>query len=664
MSAIELALALARSLDVLGAGHRDAAPRHRSLRDAFAPSWEMLSACERSAIAQASAFSSSFTLKEAEHVIDLSFVPAAPSCVEVLHALVDHSMIGRVRAHGGSERAFRVHEAVRSLAVRELADDAKAAVERHDRYFVRRAEAHDGEDLLVAVERMLESPTAPTTALALLPATLAASAVLERRGEAPRRLAMLDAVLSHSWLTGPEAVQASLRIARAEALLAAGRAVEAHEDLVRAEEIARTLGDAPLRAALARTLGKVALDEGRLDEGIELAVEALASERALGARQAEALLLVALARRHAGDLEAAKRCAESALSIDDGAHATLELGRIAHEASDFVGAERLFASTRVSGASDPALVRALDVAFARLLLERAASGDATVLAEARATLERSAAAHRAAGATSDGAEAVGLLGLCCELEGQRATARARYEEAASVLCVARRSPLEGLFLAFLGRLEAGSDRLAEAEHALDAARSRLFATGARSLACVCDLCEGHVAIAEARAARARGDGAADVVHTQRASRVLSATVGPSVYARIARHMLSRELGPDVAPTGALPGASRSGALVISASALWFSASEGPCVRLDTRRALRLILQSLVEQRERSPGTPLDVASLLEAGWPRERVLPEAGTSRVYTAVSQLRREGLRDVLLRRDDGYLLDPAIAVRRVPD
>jgi hypothetical protein len=369
-------------------------------------------------------------------------------------------------------------------------------------------------------------------------------------------------------------------------------------------------------------------------------------------------------------LEAAKRCAESALSTDDGAYAaraTLELARIAHEASDLVGAERSFASARVSGASDPTLVRALDVAFALLLLERATSGDATVLAEARATLERSAAAHRAAGATADGAEAVGLLGLCCELEGQTATARVRYEEAASVSFAARRAPLEGLFLAFLGRLEAGSDRLAEAAHALDAARSRLFATGARGLACVCDLGEGHVAIAEARAARARGDGAAHVAYMQRASHVLSSAAGSSVYARIAGHMLSRELEPDVAPTGvsmALPGASRSGTLVISSTARWFSASEGPCVRLDTRRALRLILQSLVEQRERSPGTPLDVAALLEAGWPRERVLPEAGTSRVYTAVAQLRREGLRDVLLRRDDGYLLDPAIAVRRVPD
>lgn len=64
------------------------------------------------------------------------------------------------------------------------------------------------------------------------------------------------------------------------------------------------------------------------------------------------------------------------------------------------------------------------------------------------------------------------------------------------------------------------------------------------------------------------------------------------------------------------------------------------------------------------GAPLDVAALLLAGWPDERVLHHAGTSRVYTAIAQLRREGLRDVLLRRDEGYLLDPNVAISRAAD
>ncbi|MDB4932591.1 MAG: Signal transduction response regulator, partial [Myxococcaceae bacterium] len=44
-------------------------------------------------------------------------------------------------------------------------------------------------------------------------------------------------------------------------------------------------------------------------------------------------------------------------------------------------------------------------------------------------------------------------------------------------------------------------------------------------------------------------------------------------------------------------------------------------------------------------------------WPGERVLPEAGAERVYTAVRTLRTMGLRGLLVRRDGGYALDPAV-------
>jgi hypothetical protein len=47
---------------------------------------------------------------------------------------------------------------------------------------------------------------------------------------------------------------------------------------------------------------------------------------------------------------------------------------------------------------------------------------------------------------------------------------------------------------------------------------------------------------------------------------------------------------------------------------------------------------------------------LAAGWPDEKVLYDAGMLRVYTAIRRLRKLGLTDVLLRRDDGYVLDPS--------
>jgi hypothetical protein len=59
---------------------------------------------------------------------------------------------------------------------------------------------------------------------------------------------------------------------------------------------------------------------------------------------------------------------------------------------------------------------------------------------------------------------------------------------------------------------------------------------------------------------------------------------------------------------------------------------------------------------------MDLDALLQAGWPGERVVPSAGANRVYVALTTLRKLGLRHFLLSRDDGYLLDPALPVRRV--
>lgn len=54
--------------------------------------------------------------------------------------------------------------------------------------------------------------------------------------------------------------------------------------------------------------------------------------------------------------------------------------------------------------------------------------------------------------------------------------------------------------------------------------------------------------------------------------------------------------------------------------------------------------------------------LVSAGWPGERVLPKAGATRVYTALSTLRRLGMREVLVRRSGGYMLDPDVPLLRV--
>ncbi len=109
---------------------------------------------------------------------------------------------------------------------------------------------------------------------------------------------------------------------------------------------------------------------------------------------------------------------------------------------------------------------------------------------------------------------------------------------------------------------------------------------------------------------------------------------------------------------------RPGAISVGESGRWFGIPGSDRVSLQRRRALRLILKALLEQRLSAPGSALGQAELLEAGWPGERVKHEAGTLRVYNALSTLRKLGLRAVLLSRDDGYLLDPKVEFAKVSD
>ena len=84
--------------------------------------------------------------------------------------------------------------------------------------------------------------------------------------------------------------------------------------------------------------------------------------------------------------------------------------------------------------------------------------------------------------------------------------------------------------------------------------------------------------------------------------------------------------------------------------------EGETFNLSRRRAMRLILAKLVEQRRSSPGESLSAVDLMDFGWPGQTLQAEAGFNRVYVTMASLRKQGLKDLLVRDDDGYLLDPA--------
>ena len=106
--------------------------------------------------------------------------------------------------------------------------------------------------------------------------------------------------------------------------------------------------------------------------------------------------------------------------------------------------------------------------------------------------------------------------------------------------------------------------------------------------------------------------------------------------------------------------SDAGALVVDDDYRGF-VLKGRAVTLVRSGRLRNIFRALVEKAERAPGALLKSDEVLAAGWPGEKMKTESGALRVYTGIRRLRKGGLGDVLVTREDGYVLDGVRLSRR---
>ncbi|MBS2017501.1 MAG: helix-turn-helix domain-containing protein [Deltaproteobacteria bacterium] len=95
------------------------------------------------------------------------------------------------------------------------------------------------------------------------------------------------------------------------------------------------------------------------------------------------------------------------------------------------------------------------------------------------------------------------------------------------------------------------------------------------------------------------------------------------------------------------------ALVVSRQGAFFQLGGAPAVMLTQRSPLGRIVALLAEARLASPGKLVTDEQLVARAWPGERMVPRARRNRLHVAIATLRKLGLRPVLERRDEGYLL-----------
>jgi predicted ATPase len=645
----QLLAKLDQSLDLLAEGP----PPARSLAAALELSYSLLAPVEQQALAQASVFRGGFTVEAADAVIDLG----AGSVVDALEALADHSLVWTRRL--GNERRLGLYLFVRDFAeVRLQPVAAEAARARHAAWYLRTGLrslaaipgpgapaalariAADSENLLAIHRRAC---TDPKEAALALDAALVLDPLLQKRGPIDHAIAIVDQALAVAPADHPRRLDALEARANAMRYTRLGDARAAYTEL----DAAATAAGSRLHHGRALSgkgvvgwlLGDTARCEGDLEQ-------ALALQRELGDKLGESITRGSLGHivMHRGDLAVAREHFSRALAL------VVELGDVRHEGIHqgnlgLVEQEcgrLLVARTAFERSLD--VFRALDdrrsEAWALSNLAGLAQEEGR-LDEARALYKETLVRHAEVGNKRSQGLVLAHLAHLAQWDGALEDAREGYERALGALDASGAATTHALAGIGLAAVLADLGLKDAARAMFDRAETQLRASNDHTGLAALEVTRGHLDLALGNPEAAR-------------RRLVEALANIDRWTvRFARIGLERALSRAAPPPAANPAFDT--ALVIGPDARWFRAPGGGKVDLSRRRPLRLILGLLSSARRERPGAPLAVEGLLEGGWPGEIVLPEAGASRVYVAVSTLRRMGLRDVLQRVDAGYLIDP---------
>lgn len=683
--------------------------RHASARAAVSWSWELLSMNERRVLAQASVFCGGFTLMQAEDVVDLP----GDEVMNCIQSLRERSLLW-ARRERASVR-FGLFEIVRDFGKAALMSGvfgAQSEVEaRHAKAFEQalagvaakaRTDDPSAVELLLNEAENLEVAFARSVALTdkndphaddVVTASLALqlSTMFRRRGARASHEHTLRSGLEAAQRAKRPDLESDLLQARAALASAAGEIAVARDCQERALIVAEQSGDVR-RGTFARARrGWDRFELGELDAGLvdmRTAADDAAKnrdvEREAYARDRLGLALVMSGSTTSGVDELTKA-------------ATLA----AHTHDRWLRQKTLVDlawTHRRLGAIEPAAQRLLELgalgkpldgtAQASIALEHAA------LARATGRLEDALRLADEAVSTADDTGAPRLRALL-RIEraailldlGRPSDAIAVLDEALALAARVENPNYRAAALLELARARHDAGDIAGAGAALDLGESAL-AQGKDALLSGALHCERAMLLAQTEDPRARTSAELALTVLQRvggkplivglcvaglldgsrlderrtAAESLAARFS-DVESRAAVAMLRGQSASDTALARRLQkirGARPHREMVVGADGRFYEL-DGQRVSLQRQRSLRLILLALVEQAERAPGVGLPQTEVVARGWPGEKMRADSGATRVYTSIRRLRRGGLAGVLLTRDDGYLIDPAVVVKR---
>lgn len=630
----ELARRLEQGQDLLAAPQGQPT-RHRTLHAAIALSWDLLEPDEKVALAVSSVFERSFSVSAAESLVsralDRRGGPAG-SAFEAIAALRDKSLLRM-----GETGRLSMYESIREFGKRrldELGEDARdAALSDHHRMFAGLAERFLTERLFLAAEPHQD-------------------VVAEARREADNLCAAFRFASSLRGGAGDRRLVVGL--AAAIAFLHAAPAAEADAELVRLLEHPdlEPTDRAVLLLARQSSLGAL----GRHEEALAVARDLLARDGVDVGLRAFAFVYAGIQLRSEGDLE-------GSLELHERANALLQaqpftrlygmnlacMGRLACDLRLTDRARELNArATKVCDDRGDRFLAALGIAnLAQLEQEAKSFRRAEQLFED--AIARFSEAHEP---HYQGIYEIRLACLYLEWE-KLELATERFAIAERTLTNLHTPSSRVLLFAAWAFAEASIGRHAEAATRLGLARQAAQRGAQGTLGLALDLLAGAVELSGFPDAtsidywqkRAIDLGQDDADPAKR---------GHNLDTRFAVRMLARALEPHVA-------AAVGPVLRLGPDALWFAVDRGERVDLARRGAVRRMLAALVEARLARPGVTLDRDALSNAGWPDERILVEAAATRVRVGVATLRKLGLRDLIVTRDDGYLLEPTVSVER---